>query len=188
MTQHNLIVNSMSVTIAIAARVISRLLARCTIAILLHVIVLASVGLMAVSGPDILIRRLASLAPIRLQRNISYIVHAGELHVVLLLLCRPRRRWGVAQSTFHLLVGALADLFPPNHNVDEDVSDARGGRQHGEGKEGLVDVADLDAGVVAPVGDAAGVEERAGHVVAEKAHADQPEDEERDVDEDVDPW
>ena len=70
----------------------------------------------------------------------------------------------MAQSGFHLLVGALADLFSPDLDVDDDVGDTGGGRNDGESEEGLVDVADHDAGVVAPVRDTAGMEERSGHV------------------------
>jgi len=55
------------------------------------------------------------------------------------------------QSSFHLLVRTLADLFSPYPDVDDDIGDARGGRNDGECEKGLVDVADHNAGVVAPV-------------------------------------
>jgi len=57
----------------------------------------------------------------------------------------------MVQSSFHLLVRTLADLFSPYPDVDDDIGDARGGRNDGECEKGLVDVADHNAGVVAPV-------------------------------------
>ena len=126
---------------------------------------------MSVSGSDVLICRLASLVPIRLHGDVSDIVYACELKVVRIGVSG---RWCMVQSSFHLFVGALADLLSPDPDIDEDVGDGGGGRNDGESKEGLVDVADSDAGVVAPVGDGAGVEEGAGHVVAQKAHSNQP--------------
>ena len=57
----------------------------------------------------------------------------------------------MVQPGFHFLIRSLADLFSPYFNVDDDVGDATGGGNDGEGEEGLVDVADHDAGIVAPV-------------------------------------
>ena len=54
----------------------------------------------------------------------------------------------------------------------------------GEGKEGLVGAADLDAGCVAPVLCCAGCEDGAVHAVAHEAEGQGPEQDEGDIEED----
>jgi hypothetical protein len=161
----------MSVTIAVPARIISRLFIGCTIAELLHGVVLTAVCLVSVSALDIGVSRLASLGAIWLQSDISDVMHACELQVFRLRICCRRR---TVKLSFHLSVGSLAELLSSNPDVDNYVGDTRGGPDYDESKEGLVDVADPYAGVISPVGDTTGMKESPGHIPAQKAHAHYP--------------
>lgn len=161
----------MSVTIAVSARIISRLFTGCTIAELLHGVVLTAVCLVSVSALDIGVNRLASLGAIWLHSDISDVMHACELQVFRLRICCRRR---TVKLSFHLSVGPLADLFSSNLDVDNYVGDTRGRPKYDESKKCLVDVADPHAGVISPIGDTTGVKQGPGHIPAKKAHAQYP--------------
>ena len=153
----------MSVTIAVSARIISRLFTGCTIAELLYGVVLTAVCLVSVSALDIGVTRLASLGAIWLHSDISDVMQVLRLRIC----CRRR----TVKSSFHLSVSPLADLLSSNPDVDNHVGDTRGGPNYDKSKEGLVDVADPHAGVISPIGDTTGVKESPGHIPAKKAYA-----------------
>ncbi len=161
----------MSVTIAVSARIISRLFTGCAIAELLYGVVLTAVCLVSVSVLDIGVTRLASLGAIWLHSDISDVMQACKLQVFRLRICCRRR---TIKSSFHLSVSPLADLLSSNPDVDNYVGDTRGGPNYDESKEGLVDVADPHAGVISPIGDTTGVKESPGHIPAKKAYAHYP--------------
>lgn len=81
----------------------------------------------------------------------------------------------------HGVVGAETGLASANDDVEDDAGEVGGCAQDGEGVQGLVDSADVDAGGGAPVGGVAGGRDGVRHAVAYEAEGDEPEEEEDGV-------